>query len=137
MNKPQFDTSTHTHGRTCAHTHTHTRTHTRTHTHAHTTLFSTTVGVCIFQETRPQKRGNKLLIYDIVFFVAGIVIGVVGRNVGVTNQLVLLIGFPGEIYTRLLRMIPILLVISSIISGRYRHAFARYIIINGSTNVVC
>ena len=85
----------------------------------------------MFQVVMPKNTGNKLLVYDIVFFIAGIVIGVIGREVGVTKEVVLMISFPGELYLRLLRMIPVILVISSIISGKSRHAFTRYIIIKG------
>ena len=75
----------------------------------------------MFQSFIPKKPGHKLLIYDILFLLVGIAVGITGRNVGISNEVVMMVAFPGEIYMRLIHMIPVILVISAIISGTWSH----------------
>ena len=79
----------------------------------------------MFQKFIPKKAGNKLLMFDIVFFIIGLAAGILGRNAGISKEVVMMIAFPGELYMRLLNMVPIILIISAIISGT---CFTSYII---------
>ena len=117
-----------------ARTHARTRSHTRTHAHAgiianaRTTL-PPPLGGCCFQDesSLKKKKINKLFIMEIVCFALGFVIGFVVRKFNPTEETIIMISFPGEIYGRALNMTPPLLVISTIISGTRHHAFNDYV----------
>jgi len=62
-------------------------------------------------------RGNLLLVLTISAVVMGVLLGVIGRLADYDTNTVELISFPGEIFMRMLKMLTIPLIVSSIIAG--------------------
>ncbi|XP_071551036.1 excitatory amino acid transporter-like isoform X2 [Panulirus ornatus] len=62
-------------------------------------------------------RENLLLVMTILGVVLGVVLGSLARNISYTSDAVMLVSFPGEIMMRMLKMLILPLIISSIITG--------------------
>ena len=62
-------------------------------------------------------KSNLLVILTITAVVSGLILGLVLQQFHLDNQAIILIGFPGEILLRLLKLLIIPLIITSIISG--------------------
>jgi solute carrier family 1 (high affinity glutamate transporter) protein 2 len=64
-------------------------------------------------------KKDLLLILTIESVVIGVVIGFMIRPFELSNDVINLIGFPGEIFMQIVEMMILPLIISSVISGRY------------------
>eukprot|EP00800_Vazella_pourtalesii_P007627 TRINITY_DN202_c3_g1_i1.p1 TRINITY_DN202_c3_g1~~TRINITY_DN202_c3_g1_i1.p1 ORF type:complete len:505 (-),score=81.49 TRINITY_DN202_c3_g1_i1:492-2006(-) len=62
-------------------------------------------------------KSNLLVILTITAVVSGLILGLILQRFHLDNQAITLIGFPGEILLRLLKLLIIPLIITSIISG--------------------
>lgn len=63
-------------------------------------------------------RENLLLVMTILGVVLGVGMGALARTVHYTADTVMLVSFPGEIMMRMLKMLILPLIISSIITGK-------------------
>ncbi len=62
-------------------------------------------------------RQNLLLVLTLCGILGGILLGFVGRNYEPSPKTIVLIGFPGEMLLRILKMLILPLIISSLITG--------------------
>lgn len=60
---------------------------------------------------------NALLVFTIAGVVLGLVLGFVGRYGNYTEETIMLISFPGDILMRMLKMLILPLIVSSLIAG--------------------
>ena len=58
-----------------------------------------------------------ILVLTLAGIIGGIVVGFVGRTYEPSPSTIILIGFPGELLLRLLKMLILPLIISSLITG--------------------
>ena len=85
-----------------------------------------------YETRRTQKvlrwvRQNLLLLFTLVAVILGIVLGLLLRLAEPSEDAILLIGFPGDILMRLLKMLILPLIVASLISGEFFLFSDRYV----------
>lgn len=73
--------------------------------------------VTFMDKVKFQLKQNLILVFTLVGIIGGIIIGFVGRNFEPSAATITLIGFPGEMLLRVLKMLILPLIISSLIVG--------------------
>ena len=66
---------------------------------------------------KEQLKANLILVLTLIGIIGGIIVGFVGRLYEPSAGAIELIGFPGEMLLRLLKMLILPLIISSLITG--------------------
>ena len=70
------------------------------------------------EKTKKWFRDNLLLFFTMVSVLLGIILGLILRIAEPSDNAILAIGFPGDILMRLLKMLILPLIISSLITGK-------------------
>lgn len=84
-----------------------------------TCLTKTSTEMNFVQKVKFHLKQNLILVLTILGIFGGIVVGIIGRlyDLNKNPDIVLLLGFPGEILLRILKMLILPLIISSLITG--------------------
>lgn len=67
-----------------------------------------------------RRGGNLLLVLTVASVVLGICVGLAVRPAAPSEEVVRVIGFPGEIFMALLKLLTVPLIVSSLISGEFK-----------------
>ena len=74
-------------------------------------------GLTCLDKVKLQLKQNLILVFTLIGIIGGIIIGLTLRNFEPTKETIVLIGFPGEMLLRVLKMLILPLIISSLITG--------------------
>lgn len=69
------------------------------------------------QKVKDQLKQNLILVLTLIGIISGIIVGFAGRQFEPGPKTITLIGFPGEMLLRILKMLILPLIISSLITG--------------------
>lgn len=73
--------------------------------------------VTFMDKVKFQLKQNLILVFTLIGIIGGIIIGFIGRSFEPSQATITLIGFPGEMLLRVLKMLILPLIISSLIVG--------------------
>lgn len=78
---------------------------------------STSSSNVVKPESSSQSEGNLLLVITVVAVVIGFVLGIMGRMLSPSDDIITLVSFPGEMFMGMLKMLILPLVVSSVVAG--------------------